>query len=292
MATNQFLPFGVGSGANVLSQSEWDALDARQTGFQAGIARSPQLNKAWRQSAVMTHVLARLIAEDANLPALDDGDLNTLKANLIAAIQALRPRGMQVFAAPGSATWTVPAGVTRARVRVWGAGGSGGSTANVNSAGGGGGGGGYAEAVVSVAPGASRSIVVGAGGAPNNTAAANGNPGGSSTFSGILTGQGGGAGLGANGTQAAGGAGGTASGGALNIPGTGGGFGILYANNGLTGGGIGGGAPFGSGNAGPSVSSTAPATGMPGTYPGGGGNGGSYGGGGGAGAPGLVIIDW
>jgi hypothetical protein len=33
MATNDFKPFATGSGANVLSQADYDALSARTTGF-------------------------------------------------------------------------------------------------------------------------------------------------------------------------------------------------------------------------------------------------------------------
>ena len=37
---NDFLALGVGSGANVITQGEYAGLPARNTGFQAGIARS------------------------------------------------------------------------------------------------------------------------------------------------------------------------------------------------------------------------------------------------------------
>ncbi len=122
MATNDFLPFGTGVGANALSQSDYNALAARLSGFSGGIARSPQVNKVWRQSAVMAHVLADVIA-DFGLDALDNGDLATLKANLLAAIRGVQVRGMTSYAA--NATFVVPAGVTRIHVRLWGGGGGG-----------------------------------------------------------------------------------------------------------------------------------------------------------------------
>lgn len=51
MPTVDFLPFATDPGANVVSQAAWLALAQRTSGFEAGIAQSDQLNKAWRQSA-------------------------------------------------------------------------------------------------------------------------------------------------------------------------------------------------------------------------------------------------
>ncbi len=125
----------------------------------------------------------------------------------------------QEYATPGTYTWTVPAGVTAIRVRVWGAGGNGAIGSNffqsgVAGAGGGGGGGsgGYVEKVVSIPAGTtSYQVVVGAGG------------GGSSSFGGtLLLATGGANGSPGSGTSGgAGGAGGVGSGqGTVNaIPG-------------------------------------------------------------------------
>lgn len=66
----------------------------------------------------------------------------------------------QTFNASG--TWAAPAGVTLVTVQAWGAGG-GGATAGAQG-GGGGGGGAYASAMLSVVPGNTYSITVGAGG--------------------------------------------------------------------------------------------------------------------------------
>jgi hypothetical protein len=68
---------------------------------------------------------------------------------------------------PGSSNWTVPAGVSEIRVKVWGAGGSAGNGATVSGnvlGGAGAGGAGYAERDVLVTPGETFSAIVGRGG--------------------------------------------------------------------------------------------------------------------------------
>lgn len=82
MAENNFKPFAIASGANVVTQAEWEALIALATGFTAGIARSGQINKALRQSTVMAHVLAQFIADTSNSDVLDDGETDTLLERL------------------------------------------------------------------------------------------------------------------------------------------------------------------------------------------------------------------
>jgi hypothetical protein len=71
---------------------------------------------------------------------------------------------MQVFAI--DSTWTVPVGVTKVMVELWGGGGGGGygKDAGPNCMGGSGGGGGYAKGVYSVIEGTAISIIVGQGG--------------------------------------------------------------------------------------------------------------------------------
>ncbi|WP_435945875.1 hypothetical protein [Dryocola sp. BD586] len=49
MPVNDFKAFATGELANVLSQPEYEDLEALGTGFQSGIARSEELNKVWRQ---------------------------------------------------------------------------------------------------------------------------------------------------------------------------------------------------------------------------------------------------
>ncbi len=87
--------------------------------------------------------------------------------------------GSEVFTAPGTTSWIAPAGVTSITVEVWGGGGKGGPASGSygKDEGGGGGGGAYSKLnSVTVVPGHSYSVVVGAG--------ATGTPAGAdSTFS-------------------------------------------------------------------------------------------------------------
>jgi hypothetical protein len=85
---NDFLPFAVGAGANVLTQAEYAALTALASGFQAGVAQSAALNKTWRQSSIMAAVLAQFIVAETGQPAIDDGTTATLLANFQTAVAA------------------------------------------------------------------------------------------------------------------------------------------------------------------------------------------------------------
>jgi hypothetical protein len=87
MATNDFLPFATGGSANVLTQAQWAALAALLNGFQSGVADSKSINKAFRQSSIMSAVLAQFIADQSGQNSVDDGTTATLEANLLAAIK-------------------------------------------------------------------------------------------------------------------------------------------------------------------------------------------------------------
>lgn len=85
---NDFLPFAVGSSANVLSQSAYAALTSiLQNGFQSGIANSQQLNKVWRQSSIIAAMIAQFIVDNSGQTAIDDGTTATLEANLLTAVR-------------------------------------------------------------------------------------------------------------------------------------------------------------------------------------------------------------
>jgi len=86
--SNDFLVFGGGGGANVVSQAAWASLAQRLSGFTSGVAQSAQLNKAWRQSSIMAAVLGQFISDQSGQDALDDGTTATLVANLLAGIRA------------------------------------------------------------------------------------------------------------------------------------------------------------------------------------------------------------
>lgn len=184
--------------------------------------------------------------------------------------------GMRAFTSSG--TFTVPAGVTQVKARVWGAGGAGaGST--TGSPAGGGAGGGYAEGWVPVTPGASIPVTVAAA-VPGANGGAAGGAGGSSSFGSLISATGGGGGQTGSGQSSVG----TGTGGSLSISG----------RPGLGGAGTQGGPGGGAGLAG-SIGFSPNTSGTSGSFPGGGGSGaGSSGGvwGGGAGGAGLVIVEW
>ena len=163
---------------------------------------------------------------------------------------------VQVFTSSG--TFTVPAGITRAKVTVVGGGGSGAS-----GVGGGGGGGGTAiEIVTGLTPGGTVTVTVGG-------------VAGTSSFGAYCSATGG-----ATVASIVGGAGGVGSGGDINLSGSGGGGG--GTGSGFSVYGVGGSSSFGGGGYG-GVNTA-------------GGNGGNYGGGGagggGTGAGGVVIVEY
>lgn len=221
--------------------------------------------------------------------------------------------GVTVKTFTSSGTWTAPAGVTSAKVEVWG-GGAGGQWAS----GPGGGGGEYAaENADTVVPGNVYTVTVGAGGAGGTSASGTGKAGGSSSFSGTgattVTAHGapannsatsaggtgsansvhfnGGGGVSSGTGPGFGGGGGGGSAGATGAGGTG----AANSGSGPGGGGTagpGGGAGGGGGGWGGSSPTAGSAGGVPG---GGGGSGGassSGGANGGAGARGQVRITY
>ena len=86
MPVNQFLPFAIEDDANVMSQTDYDALTARQSGFQMGVASSQELNKVWRQSSTMSSVLSQFICNHQTDDVLDNGEIPTLLTQLEAAL--------------------------------------------------------------------------------------------------------------------------------------------------------------------------------------------------------------
>ncbi len=218
----------------------------------------------------------------------------------------------QVFGGAGSESFVVPAGVTSITVSAWGAGGAGGSGgsngAGSGIAGGAGGAGAFAKGTLSVTPGETLSVYVGAkgtaGGAPASGSAGDGGGGGGhsevnrSGTNLIIAAGGGGGGGGDDNTSSAGGAGGAGGlttgvngGGASNgaAAGAGGSGGSGVYNSGTAGGSEAAGdgadgsnsATDGSENNGGAADDGDGGTGGASNPAGGGGGGGYYGGGGG-----------
>lgn len=207
---------------------------------------------------------------------------------VLAALRAMFAEGAQAFTSSG--TFTVPAGVTKLRVRVWGGGGGGGGALNTSCAATGGSAGGYAEVFgLTVTPGATYAVTVGAAGTAGLAAGGNGGAGGSSSFGAVCSATGGGGGSGASsGIQVSTAAPGAGTGGTLNLTGGAGGVGFITGNTSLYAGGPAAMAPFGSLGTLFTVSGSGPAGG----FPGGGGGGASANAAGGAGAAGLVLVEW
>jgi len=83
-----YLPIATAGGANVDSQADFVGSGYQTLGFQAGLAQSKQLNKAWRQSSMMAAALANFISEVLGINVLDDGNISALITNLTNAILA------------------------------------------------------------------------------------------------------------------------------------------------------------------------------------------------------------
>lgn len=150
-----------------------------------------------------------------NMIANNSAEPGTAGSNWVLAIfdiNALSPfRGRAIYKTAGSFSWTVPAGVTRAFVTVYGAGGGGGL--NSEPGGSGGGGGGIAKKLCNLTGLTSVAVVVGAKGVGTSTLGQPGTNGGASNFGAFCS-----AGGGSGGTPfAQQGAGGVGSGGDENL---------------------------------------------------------------------------
>ncbi len=118
MATNDFKPFATGSGANVLSQADYEALSALASGFLSGKASSAQVNKALRQSSTIAAVLAQFMADSTGSDVLDNGNIATLLNILKSALNNQaegRLLRIQVFTASGA--WVKTAGTKKSESR-------------------------------------------------------------------------------------------------------------------------------------------------------------------------------
>ncbi len=171
----------------------------------------------------------------------------------------------QVFNSSG--TFTVPAGVTKIMVEVWGAGGAGSATPSAGFGGSGGGGGGYGKGIFVVTPATNYPVTVGIGGV--GVVGASGGAGGNSSFDVLISGSGGGGGPFGGGHGAGGGATGP-----LTINGGMGGNGGNNSPSGAGGdGGVGGTGAPGGGGFGSAPGGGGSGTGVPSTAGGNGGNG-------------------
>jgi peptidoglycan hydrolase CwlO-like protein len=89
MATTEFLPVAVASGANVDSQGSFAGANYQLVGFTTGTARATQANKVWRQSSMMASAWANVIVNIMGQNVLDDGNLPNLVSQLTATVQQI-----------------------------------------------------------------------------------------------------------------------------------------------------------------------------------------------------------
>lgn len=88
MPQNDFLPWGIGVGANVEDQADYAASDELSVGYAVGQSPpSPSFNKALRQSSAMAALLASVIVAITGLNMVDDGNTATQLANFMALLQ-------------------------------------------------------------------------------------------------------------------------------------------------------------------------------------------------------------
>ena len=191
MAKNDFKPFATGSGANVMSQTDWEALPALLAGFQSGKASSAQMNKAFRQSSFIAAALAQFIADTNGTDVLDNGNFSDIVLKLKSAIStASTGRLLNVRTFTSSGTYTPTAGTKFVVVEVQGGGGGSGGVpatgASSIAASGAGGAGAYAKAYITSGF-SGVSVTVGAAGAAGTSGGGDGGTGGTSSFGSLVS---------------------------------------------------------------------------------------------------------
>lgn len=86
---NDFLVWAGGSNANVLTQAQYAALGNLTSGVVSGKASAQHANKAWRQTSIMSAMIAKFIVDQLTVDVVDDGTIQTIETNFIAAIRSV-----------------------------------------------------------------------------------------------------------------------------------------------------------------------------------------------------------
>ena len=96
---NQYRAFGIGSGANTLSYTAYDAVpDLIAKGFQPGIAKSEEVNTVLRLVTVMTAALASLaLVGTPTEDMLDNGNVVDVRTKLQNGLNALYLQDLTPF---------------------------------------------------------------------------------------------------------------------------------------------------------------------------------------------------
>ena len=84
---NDFLVFASSNGSSVMTMSDYRSAVASGTGVGIGIADPTLANRSWRQSSLMSNVLASYLSTTANVNVIDDGTTSTILSNLALALQ-------------------------------------------------------------------------------------------------------------------------------------------------------------------------------------------------------------
>jgi hypothetical protein len=109
MATSEILAFAsTDTGTNLLTQAEYSADAQRTTGNQPGIARSKLVNKAMRQSTLISAGVAKFIADYQGNNVTDSLTTQQVADYLLAAIKVQIPTG--VITMWSGAIGSIPAG--------------------------------------------------------------------------------------------------------------------------------------------------------------------------------------
>lgn len=87
--TNQYLTFAAAAGSLTLQYKDWNTYVARQQGFQIGEVDPEPFNTVLRQGTIGTAVLGQIVADYANVDAVDDGSVPNFEANLRIAFAAM-----------------------------------------------------------------------------------------------------------------------------------------------------------------------------------------------------------
>lgn len=112
--TVDYLPIANSGGANVESQAQY-VIDlagggSLVTGYLAGLAKSNQMNKTFRQSSMVSAAVANYISQALSIDVLDDGNLATLITNLTNAIKATVAAGTRIPINAGLTIFCSPSG--------------------------------------------------------------------------------------------------------------------------------------------------------------------------------------
>lgn len=89
MTINEFKPFATGDNANIPPQEDWELNPARDTGFQSGVAKSAEVNKALRQATSIASAVAQFVTNNSSGDMLDDGNVTVLANNIAAALKGM-----------------------------------------------------------------------------------------------------------------------------------------------------------------------------------------------------------